>query len=339
MQFTGQTEYDHENSSLKKGVLLCNLGTPDAPTPKALRTYLRQFLSDYRVIGIPKLLWWVILNLVILPFRPKSSAKLYQQVWTDQGSPLLVTAKAQQKKLQQRFDQQFGEGQVPVALGMRYGNPSIESAIQQLTDQNVRDIVVLPLYPQYCAATAGSTWDALADTLKKYRWVPSVRFINGYHTTDGYLTALAASIQQQIDKTGMPDKIILSFHGTPESYLKQGDPYHCFCHQTTRLVTERLGLEKDQVMTTFQSRFGKAAWLQPYTDKTLQALPEQGVKNILIACPGFSADCLETIEEIDAEGRETFMHAGGEQFHYIPALNDRDDHIDGLYDLVTKNFS
>jgi ferrochelatase len=222
---------------------------------------------------------------------------------------------------------------------MRYGNPSMASAIKELTDQNVRDIIVLPLYPQYAGATTGSTFDAIAKTFTKLRWVPELQFINGYHKSEGYLDALCSTIKRHIDEHGQPDKLVFSYHGTPERYLKNGDPYHCFCHQTTRLVREKLGFDESQVMTTFQSRFGREPWLQPYTDKTLEQLPEDGVKHVAVICPGFSSDCLETIEEINMEARESFIESGGEQFHYIPCLNDEPAHIDALVSILEKRLA
>ena len=337
MKYIGQTDYDHEGASPRQGILLCNLGTPDAPRPTELRRYLKEFLSDPRVVEIPRLLWWMILNLIILRIRPRRSAKLYQSVWTEAGSPLMLYSQGQVKAVKQRLAEKYGD--IPVVLGMRYGNPSMASAIKQLTDQNVRDIIVLPLYPQYAGATTGSTFDAIAKTFTKLRWVPELQFINGYHKSEGYLDALCTTIKRHIEQHGQPDKFVFSYHGTPERYLKNGDPYHCFCHQTTRLVREKLGFDEDQVMTTFQSRFGREPWLQPYTDKTLEQLPEDGVKHVAVICPGFSSDCLETIEEINMEARESFIESGGEHFHYIPCLNDDPVHIDALVSILEKRLS
>lgn len=337
MKYTGQTDYDHEGASPRQGILLCNLGTPDAPRPAELRRYLKEFLSDPRVVEIPRLLWWMILNLIILRIRPRRSAKLYQSVWTEAGSPLMLYSQGQVKAVKQRLAEKYGD--IPVVLGMRYGNPSMASAIKQLTDQNVRDIIVLPLYPQYAGATTGSTFDAIAKTFTKLRWVPELQFINGYHKSEGYLDALCTTIKRHIEQHGQPDKFVFSYHGTPERYLKNGDPYHCFCHQTTRLVREKLGFDEGQVMTTFQSRFGREPWLQPYTDKTLEQLPEDGVKHVAVICPGFSSDCLETIEEINMEARESFIESGGDQFHYIPCLNDDPVHIDALVSILEKRLS
>jgi ferrochelatase len=279
----------------------------------------------------------MILNLIILRIRPRRSAKLYQSVWTEAGSPLMLYSQRQVKAVKQRLAEKYGD--IPVVLGMRYGNPSMASAIKELTDQNVRDIIVLPLYPQYAGATTGSTFDAIAKTFTKLRWVPELQFINGYHKSEGYLDALCSTIKRHIDEHGQPDKLVFSYHGTPERYLKNGDPYHCFCHQTTRLVREKLGFDESQVMTTFQSRFGREPWLQPYTDKTLEQLPEDGVKHVAVICPGFSSDCLETIEEINMEARESFIESGGEQFHYIPCLNDEPAHIDALVSILEKRLA
>ena len=336
MRFRGQTTYDHEGKPPGSGVLLCNLGTPDAPQSRELRRYLREFLSDPRVVEFPRVLWWFILHLIILPIRPARSAKLYRSVWGAEGSPLLVHSKQQAEGVSQRLEKHFGRP-IPVALGMRYGNPSISSAIKHLTDQNVRNIVVLPLYPQYSGATTGSTFDAIAAEMKNTRWVPELHFIGGYQQSPPYINALAKSIRAHLDQHGMPDKLIFSYHGTPQKYLEKGDPYHCLCHQTTRLVREQMGLSEKIVMTTFQSRFGREPWLQPYTDKTLEELPAEGVKHVAIICPGFSSDCLETLEEIEVEAREIFTIAGGSEFHYIPALNSQPEHIEALTKIVSRH--
>jgi len=279
----------------------------------------------------------MILYLFILPFRPKSSAKLYASVWTKEGSPLLAITKRQRSALQQQLDADYGEAELPVVIGMRYGNPSIRSALKSLVDKNVHDITILPLYPQYCAATTGSTFDSIAKELQNYRWVPSIRFINGYHQTPEYINAISQSITGYIQQSGMPERFIFSYHGTPQRYLEQGDPYYCFCIQTTRLVVEALGLDSEQIISSFQSRFGKAAWLQPYTDVALKSIAEEGVKRVAVICPGFSSDCLETIEEIEVENRAYFIDAGGESYDYIPCLNDSQDHIDMMVQLIKKN--
>ena len=338
MKYIGETDYDHKGLSPRSGVLLCNLGTPDKPSSSKLRSYLKQFLSDPRVVEVPRIIWWLVLNLIILTIRPRRSAKLYQTVWTEDGSPLLVNSLSQTEKLKTALEKKYNY-EIPVELGMRYGNPSIHSAIEKLTSQNVRNITVLPLYPQYSGATTGSTFDAIADVFKKTRWVPELHFVGGYHQSSKFISALVKTIENQLKKSGNPDMIIMSYHGTPERYLKNGDPYHCFCHQTTRLVSEALNFESDKIITTFQSRFGREPWLQPYTDETIESLPTKNIKKIFIICPGFSSDCLETLEEINGEAREIFFEAGGEEFEYISCLNDDNDHIEVLVDIVSPYLS
>ncbi|MDD3576460.1 MAG: ferrochelatase [Halothiobacillus sp.] len=337
MTYQGEPQYAH-GSAERMGVLLLNLGTPDEPTTPALRRYLKQFLSDPRIIELPKLLWWPILNLIILNTRPKKSAAAYREVWDhyEDGSPLLTISRQQQRGLQERLSQQMA-GPVSVALGMRYGNPSVATALAELRDAGARRILVLPMYPQYAAATTASTFDAVFDELKTWRWVPELRFVNHYHREPAYLDALAASVREHFAEHGQPQKLVMSFHGVPKRYLLAGDPYHCECHVTGRLLADRLGLTPDQYMVTFQSRFGREEWLKPYTDETLKGLPAKGIKHIAVICPGFSADCLETIEEIGQENREYFEEAGGEIYHYIPALNDRDDHLDALTHLIRRH--
>ncbi len=322
---------DTRRTQQKTGVLLTNLGTPDAPTAPALRRYLAEFLADPRVIEVPRLLWRIILHGVILRVRPKKSAEAYASVWTDEGSPLMVISQRQRDAVQKAL----GED-VIVKLAMRYGNPSIPAVMREFQELGIRRIVALPLYPQYAAPTTASTFDALADELKTWRWVPSLSFISGYVDNPLYISALAQSVQDHINEHGMPDRLLFSYHGTPKRYLDNGDPYHCLCHKTTRLVREKLGLEESQCMTTFQSRFGREEWLKPYTDETLKQLPKDGIKNIAILSPAFSADCLETLEELEVENRDYFMEAGGETYQYIPALNDRDDHIAAIVDVLRR---
>lgn len=317
----------------KTGVLITNLGTPDAPTPKALRRYLAEFLSDPRVVEIPRLLWLIILHGIILRVRPKKSAKLYQSIWTDQGSPLLAISKQQQQALQQKLGENCS-----VKLGMRYGNPSISSALKEFQQMGITRIVTLPLYPQYGGPTTGATFDAIADELKQWRFVPELHFINCYHRNELYTEALSNSIVEALNPDNLPEKLLLSYHGMPKLFLKSGDPYYCHSIKTTRLVTEklqaRLGFDEEDIITTFQSRFGKAEWLKPYTDQTLLELAESGIKSVAIACPAFSVDCLETLEEIEEENKEVFINAGGSDYQYIPALNSREDHIDALADVI-----
>ncbi|WP_188151975.1 ferrochelatase [Teredinibacter waterburyi] len=331
MQFNGQS-YSH-NQQAKVGVLICNLGTPAAPTKQALRPYLKQFLSDPRVVEIPRLIWWFILNVIILNIRPAKSAKAYQQVWTERGSPLAFHTADQAKKLGEHLQAAYGD-RVQVDWAMRYGQPSIESRIQQFLDAGVEKLLVLPLYPQYSASTTASTFDALAADFKQRRWLPQLRFVTQYHDHPAYIQAVADSVRAYREVHGSADKLIFSYHGVPLRYLHKGDPYHCQCLKTSRLVAENLGLNDSDVITSFQSRFGRAQWLQPYTDATLKSLPASGVESVQVICPGFSSDCLETIEEIGDENRGYFLEAGGQSFAYIPALNASESHIQFLARLV-----
>lgn len=335
MKFQGSPQFRHDQQD-KLGVLVTNLGTPDAPTASALRRYLREFLSDPRVVEVPRPLWWLILNGVILRIRPRRSAAAYKTVWTEEGSPLLTHTQAQANAIRQRMQQQYGDD-VVVEFAMRYGNPSIPSVLEKMMQQGVRKLVVLPLYPQYSASTTASTFDKISQDFVKRRWLPEFRFITHYHDFQPFIAAAAARIRRHWDKHGRTDKLMFSYHGIPLRYLKNGDPYHCECHKTSRLIATELGLSKDEYMTTFQSRFGREEWLKPYTDATLKGLPEQGVKSVQVFCPGFSADCLETIEEIGEENREYFMESGGERYEYISALNSEPEHIDALMQLLESN--
>jgi ferrochelatase len=318
------------------GVLLTNLGTPDAPDAPALRRYLREFLSDPRVVEAPRLVWRLVLELIILPRRPRLSAELYKKVWTPEGSPLLLICRRQAAAVEEILRREVGTP-LHVAVGMRYGRPSVGSALRELAEKGCRRILVLPLYPQYAGATGGSTFDAVAAELTRWRWVPDVRVIQHYHDEPGYVRALAASIREAWAEGGQPDKLLFSFHGIPQRYFDAGDPYFCHCQKTARLVTEELGLPRDRWEISFQSLFGKEEWIKPYTDLTIQAMARSGVRSLDVICPGFSADCLETLEEIDGLNRENFVHAGGERYRYIPALNDRPDHLRFLADLVESN--
>jgi len=334
-RFLGRTKALHDKKA-KIGVLVTNLGTPKAPTASALRTYLREFLSDPRVVEIPRIVWMMILHGIILRVRPKKSAALYKSIWTEEGSPLLVISKKQKAKIEQSLTDKYGE-HVSVALAMRYGEPSIEHALNTFQESGVNDIIVLPLYPQYAGPTVASTFDAVVNTLQKWRWIPSLSFISGYHDNPKYIEALKYRVTEHIKQHGKPDKLVLSYHGMPQRFLEQGDPYYCFCHMTTRLLIESLGFEKNDYVLTFQSRFGKAQWLQPYTDVTLENLAKEGNKHIAIMSPAFSADCLETLEELEHENRAVFIEAGGEAYHYIPALNDDELHIEALVDVISAS--
>ena len=335
MKYQGNQNFSHKQED-KIGVLITNLGTPDTPTKSDLKKYLREFLSDPRVVEIPRLLWWMILNFVILNIRPRRSAKAYRTVWTERGSPLLFHTNDQADALRIKLKQTYGEN-IVVDFAMRYGSPSVDSVIDKMLQQGVRKLLVLPLYPQYCASTTASTFDAVAASLAKKRLIPELRFINHYHDFPEYIQAVADKIRQHWAINGKADKLIFTYHGIPKRYLLNGDPYHCECYKTSRLLAENLGLTEKEYLVSFQSRFGREEWLQPYTDKTLIALPEKGVKSVQLVCPGFSADCLETIEEIEVENRDYFMEAGGERYEYISALNAETSHIDMMAKLLEQH--
>jgi len=317
-------------SQAKTGILLANLGTPEAPTPDAVKRYLRQFLSDRRVVDTSRLLWWPLLRGVILPVRSPRVAKLYQSVWMEEGSPLMVFSRRQQQALAARL------GDVPVALGMSYGSPSLDSAVDELLAQDVDHIVVLPLYPQYSCSTVAAVWDELGRILAKKRHIPGISFIRDYADDQAYITALANSVRASFARHGEPDVLLLSYHGIPQRYADEGDDYPQRCRDTTRELVSALELPPEKVMMTFQSRFGREPWLTPYTDETMKMLGEKGVKHIQVMCPGFAADCLETLEEIAVQNREFFLEAGGQKYEYIPALNDSPDHIDMMVSLTEK---
>jgi len=310
------------------GILLLNLGTPDAPTPSAIRRYLAEFLWDKRVIEVPRLLWWCILRVILL-IRPRIVAKAYQRVWTNDGSPLLAISRQQQHALQKKLGSDY-----QVALGMRYGNPPIALAVDELIQAGCEQLIVLPLYPQYSATTTASSFDGLAAALKTQRRVPAVRFIRDYHVHPQYINALANSVREHWAVQGRGDLLLLSFHGIPQSYVDKGDLYAAHCQATTAALIAELGLSENEWRQTFQSRVGRDPWLQPYTDKIMEKLPSEGVKTVDVICPGFSADCLETLDEITVENGEIFVEAGGEAVRYIPALNARPDHIALLASIV-----
>ncbi len=334
-RFLNEKDHFHGKAACT-GILLVNLGTPDAPTASALRRYLRQFLSDPRVVEIPRLIWYPILYGAILPKRPAASAAKYKAVWTEQGSPLLHISRQQQKALQREMEIRF-RGPVKIELGMRYGNPSIQEGLLNLKAAGARRLLIVPLYPQYCAATTATTFDSVFDELKQWRWLPEVRLVNHYHDQTTYIEALAESVRSHWYNHPRGQLLLMSFHGIPKRNLELGDPYFCECHKTARLLADSLNLRADEWRVTFQSRIGKAEWLQPYTDVTLQALPGEGIKKVDVICPGFAADCLETLEEIGEENREYFLKAGGEAYHYIPALNTHPKHIQALADLIQQH--
>jgi len=325
----------------KLGILLVNLGSPDAPTPSAVRKYLAQFLSDPRVIEANRFIWWFALHGVILRIRPPRSAKSYQKVWTEDGSPLIHFSRLQTQAIQKKLEDRF-RGHVIADLAMTYGNPSIKSGLEALRKAGARRLLILPLYPQYSATTTAAVFDQVTDVLKGWRWLPDLRMINQYHDHPKYIEALANSIQKQWaanehngQKRG--DLLLFSFHGIPQRYVDNGDPYFCHCQKTARLVAEKLALKAEEWKVVFQSRFGREAWLQPYCSLTLQELPTSGVKSVDVICPGFAADCLETLEEIQMENKALFIEAGGETFNYIPCLNDNTDHIDALCEILTAH--
>ena len=336
-EYRGEPDFQHGEVPAV-GLLLANLGTPEAPTAAALKPYLREFLSDPRVIELPRWKWLPILELFVLTRRPKRSAALYRKVWTAEGPPLLVMARRQAAALGTALAGRIGSP-FHVALGMRYGRPAIREALAELQGQGCRRILLLPLYPQYSATSTASTFDALAAELRRTRWLPELRTILGYHDEPGYVAAVAASIREAWEAGGEPAKLLFSFHGIPRRYFLAGDPYHCLCHKTARLVAERLGIADDRWLVAFQSRFGREEWLKPYTDQTVKALARAGVGRLDVVSPAFSADCLETLDELDGLNREFWVHAGGlsANYRYLPCLNDRPDHVAFLADLIWRN--
>jgi protoporphyrin/coproporphyrin ferrochelatase len=333
-RFQPEPEYEHGNVA-RTGVLLINLGTPDAPTARAVRPYLKQFLSDPRVVEIPRVLWWLILNLFILPTRAEKSAKKYASIWEKDGSPLRLHT-IRQAKLLQGYLVHAGHPDIPVEYAMRYGNPSIESALIKLKSAGVTRLLVTPLYPQYAASSTASAFDAVASAAMRIRNLPELRFVRSFHDRPEYIRALGQSIYRHWQVNGRPDKLLMSFHGVPRFTLDKGDPYYCECHKTARMLSEYLCLKPEQYVLTFQSRFGRTEWVKPYTSTVLRTLPKEGVRVLDVVCPGFVSDCLETLEEIAIEGRTTFLSAGGKDFRYIPCLNEDTGFIDALRSITTS---
>lgn len=328
MKYFGQ-HADISNSNEKVGVLIANLGTPEKPICPKLRKYLAQFLTDPRVIELPGLLRQFLVRGIIINVRSHKSAAAYREVWTEDGSPLMIHTRDLSTKSQQSLGDDY-----QVEFGMRYGEPSIKTALQSLHEKGCRKIVVLPMYPQYSGSTTGSIMDAVGSALKKQRWVPELHFINAYHHQPSYIDALCASIKHHWETNSKAEKLVFSFHGIPQRYVKNGDPYQQHCEETVALVTSQLGLQNSEWMLVFQSRVGREPWLQPYCDETMKVLPSQGVKSVDVICPGFSADCLETLEEIEQENKEYFLEAGGQSFSYIPCLNSNEHHVDLVKTLV-----
>ena len=335
MHYQPEPTYVHGDSS-KTGILLINLGTPDAPTAQAVRVYLKEFLGDPRVVEMPRAIWWLILNGIILNTRPKKSAAKYASVWLKDGSPLRVYTERQTTLLQGYLSQRTRASFV-VEYAMRYGNPSISSVLRKLKEFNCQRILIVPMYPQYAASTTATVCDAVFSELQQMRNIPALRIIRDFHDNTGYIKALANNVNDYWMKNGRPEKLLMSFHGLPRYTLDKGDPYHCECHKTGRLLAQQLGLKPEQFAISFQSRLGNAEWLKPYTSATLKELGKQKTRRVDVVCPGFVADCLETLEEIALEGKEEFQHAGGGEYHYIPCLNDRDDWMHALTDLVMDN--
>ena len=319
------------------GVLYCNLGTPDEPTAASVRRYLAEFLSDARVVEIPRLLWWPLLHGLILPLRSGKSAAKYATIWTPEGSPLKLWTDKQARLLQGWLGEHGHR--VKVRYAMRYGSPSIASQLDALQAEGANRILVLPAYPQYSGTTTASIVDAVMAWSSRKRNLPELRFVNRYHDDRGYVQALARRIERHWREQGPAEHLVMSFHGVPERTLRLGDPYHCECQKTARLLAAHLGLEKDRYSVTFQSRFGKAKWLEPYTEPTLRALAQRGLARVDVVCPGFTGDCLETLEEIAQEGRRAFLAAGGKEFHYIPCLNDEPAWIAALGELAQRNLA
>lgn len=329
------------STSAKIGILLVNLGTPSAPTPIAVKRYLSEFLSDPRVVQIPRLLWWPILHGIVLRVRPKRSAALYQKIWTQDGSPLLIHSQQLRQALQENLNKVFNvnhdddsQHQVSVALGMRYGEPSIAQALATLQRNKPQHLIILPLYPQYSISTTASTFDAINKVLKNWRHIPEIQFISQYHQEASFLTAWTEHIKKHWLQSSEDNHLLFSFHGLPQRMVDAGDPYQQQCHTTAQAIAESLQLKPEQWGIVFQSRFGRAKWLTPYCDKTLQSMPQQGKKNVTVVCPGFAVDCLETLEEIAMQNRKIFLEAGGENFTYIPALNATEPHVKMLSKII-----
>jgi protoporphyrin/coproporphyrin ferrochelatase len=323
------------------GILIVNLGTPTAPTAAAVRPYLKTFLSDRRVVEVPRLIWWFILHGVILPFRSKQSAKKYASIWTDQGSPLQVNTHNQFLALEKIFAEKYPHKNIKVAYAMRYSEPSIEKTLAAMKKEHLQELIILPLYPQYCSSTSGSILENIFKILNTWRVMPTIRTINRYHDNMHYINALKTQTEAHWQKVGRPDfangdKLLMSFHGIPERSLWLGDYYHCECYKTARLLANALGLHKDYYQLSFQSRLGRAKWLQPYTEPTLEKLAKHKNRVDLI-CPGFASDCLETLEEIAMEGKETFISHGGKQFEYIPCLNDSSAGMNAILAIIEEH--
>ena len=334
-RYQNPEQYSHNNPQ-RIGVLLVNLGTPEAATPAAVRKYLAEFLSDPRIVELPRLLWWLVLHGVLLRIRPRKVAKTYASIWSEEGSPLLAIGRRQARAVQQELDILHPDV-FDVQLAMRYGTPSIRSSLDVFRLQACRQVIVLPLFPQYSATTSASVIDEVGRCLRDWRLVPELRTVMNYHDDERYIEALASSIETFWSDKNRKQRLLMSFHGIPQRYVNAGDTYYCECSKTARLLAERLALKEGEWQLLFQSRFGREPWLQPYLDKTLEKLPEGGVRSVDVVCPGFSADCLETLEEVAIENRDIFIESGGREFDYIPALNDSEGHIGMLAGLIEEH--
>ncbi|MDX1592669.1 MAG: ferrochelatase [Gammaproteobacteria bacterium] len=326
------------SSSDRIGILVANLGSPTQPTPSAVRRFLAEFLWDPRVVDLPRPLWWLILHGVILRIRPGRVARAYASVWSEEGSPLLATSCHQATALREALERRM-PGRTVLELAMRYGEPDIAGALRRLHEAGCERVLVFPLYPQYSSSTTASTLDAVADALKSVRWCPELRFVRDYHVEPAYIAALAATVREAWAEHGRPDRLLVSLHGIPQRFADEGDAYAEQCRATAAALAAELGLEEEAWQLAFQSRFGREPWLQPYVDETLEAWGREGVGHVQVICPGFSADCLETLEEIAVENKRVFLTAGGRTYHYIPALNTRPDHVEALAGLVERHVS
>jgi len=336
-RYIGNPNFEHGQKH-RIGVLVCNVGTPDSPTTTAVRRYLAEFLSDPRIVELPKALWLPVLYGFILVTRPRRSAKAYAKIWTKEGSPLMALSKSLATALRQSLRSHL-PNEIVLELGMRYGHPSIASAIDRLLKANARRILVLPLYPQYAAATTASTYDAVYTHCQTLRWAPELRLVGDYHANEHYINALSETVRTFWSEHGRGQRLLISFHGIPRNYFLAGDPYHCQCHATARLLAGNLGLENDDWSLSFQSRLGPRRWLEPYTDSTLTEWAREGVKKVDTVCPGFAVDCLETLEEIALRSSKIFREAGGNELRYIPALNDNPNHVRALEALIEPHLS
>ena len=335
MKLDNKVFYSH-GDKLNYGVLFVNLGTPKSASVRDVRIYLREFLSDSRVIELPKIFWWFILNFIILIFRPKKSAKLYSKIWSKNGSPLLVNSQSLVNKVRDGIKKKYGIS-INTLLAMNYGEPSMKDAIMSLRKNNTNSLLVIPLFPQYSSATTGSVFDKMSDLFKKFRYLPSVSFISSYHDNKNYIAACSNLLKNHWKRNQKGEILVFSFHGLPSDSLDKGDPYHCFCQKTARLISENLSLDETKYIVTFQSRFGPKEWLKPYTDNTVEELAQRGIKSIDVFCPGFLSDCLETLEEINIQLRQTFKENGGEIFNYIDCLNDKKESVEFILDMIDSN--